>query len=534
MFTLQQIKEIASKLKMFGIKDSEFKETDSVKHDDKVAIVQEGDNRIVSLEELAEYIVRDVREEFRDLERRLKAVEDAIAGGTVTPPPVEPDKMVTLTVSVYPEDALVYMDGECVSEVTVKEGTAVSILVERDGYETYTAQHIVTETETIEIKLEKIENPSEISRDLVLSFDGEYEIVPASGGNWEMVASLVINYSDGTNTTNDVTDSVEVTIDNEELKYNGGAFYWLENTAYESRLAHVDVRYENLNKRFTSLQSAAQRNMYVVAINPTPSDATVKIDGVVRNSVIANEGDTVSYEVSREGYETATGSVVADEDKTIDVVLVEQKPVEPTMVRFAIVATPADAVVIINGEQRKEITVEKGETVEWSVSKGGYIPKTGTRVCTDNNELSVSLVKIEMTGIAFEIKSIDGEYGSVPVTGGSFTITAKLTKKYNYGDDIVSDVDINDCTVTTTGDLVHDGGGVFVWGENTSDMRSSVINIVYSGDDVTKSIIVTSTQLGVSDYVIINNGKDLSFTSASASKDIDIRANVDWEITIKQ
>lgn len=534
MFTLQQIKEIASKLKMFGIKDSEFKEADSVKHDDKVAIVQEGDNRIVSLEELAEYIVRDVREEFRDLERRLKAIEDAIAGGTVAPPPVEPEEMVTLTVSAYPEEALVYVNGECVSEVTVKKGTAVSILVQCEGYETYTGRHIVTKTETIEIRLEKIEKPTEVSRDLVLSFDGEYETVSASGGNWEMSASLVINYSDGTKTTDDVTDSVEVTIDNDGLKYNGGAFYWLENTAYESRIAHVNVRYEQLNKQFTSLQRAALRNMYVIAINPTPSDATVKINGFERSSIIVDEGETVSYEVSREGYETKTGSVVADEDKTIDVVLVEQKPVEPIMVKFSIVATPADAVVIINGERRKEITVEKGETVEWSVSKDGYIPKTGTRVCTDNNELSVSLVKIEMTSIAFEVKSIDGEYGSVPVTGGSFTITAKLTKKYNYGDDVVSDVSIDDCTVTTTGDLVHNGGGVFSWGENTSDMRSSVISIVYNGDGVTKSIVITSTQLGVSDYVIINNGKDLSFTSDSETKDIEIRANVDWEITIKQ
>lgn len=520
---------------MFGIKDSEFKETDSVKHDDKVAIVQEGDNRIVGLEELAEYIIKDVREEFKALEKRLKAVEDAIAGGTVAPPvepdePVKPDEMVTLWVSAYPENAVIYLNNAALSGITVKKGSEVTILVKCDGYKSYTDKRVVNKSETIVVRLEAIEKPTETKRDLVLDFDGDYESVPASGGNWEMRASLEVYYSDGTKTVDDVTDSVEVAIDNDALKYNGGAFYWLENTTYENRVAKVDVAYGYLTRQCTFVQLAAQRIQYTVTINPTPSNAVVKINGVVRNSIVVNAGETVSYEVLCEGYDAKTGTIVADDNKTIDVVLVEQKPIEPATVTFSIAATPADAVVTINGEQRKEITVDKGETIEWSVSMDGYIQKNGTHVCDSDYELSVSLEKIEVTETLFEVKSIKGEYGSVSATGGSFFVTAKLTTKYNYGDDVVSDVSLDDCEVSINGDLVYKGSGEFVWGANASDMRSAHVNITYQGESLT----FASSQLGVSDYVIINNGKDLSFTSANESKDIEIRANVDWEITIKQ
>lgn len=524
---------------MFGIKDSEFKEADEVRSDDKVAIVQDGDNRIIGLEELAEYLVADIRKEFEEFEKRLKAVEDAIKGGTVVPPvePDDPDEMVTLTISPYPEDAVVLMNGTTTNSVTVKKDTTVSVAVSRDGYETYTRSYKVTKTETIEIRLDKIEEvekPTEVSRDLILSFDGEYETIPASGGNWEMVASLVINYSDGTKTTDDVTDSVEVTIDNDGLKYNGGAFYWLENATYERRVANVNVKYGYLNRQFASVQLAAVVERCTVTINPTPSDAAVKINGIARNNFTVDKGETVSYEVSRDGYVTKTGSIVATEDKTIDVVLVEEQPIEPTTVTFTVTATPSNATVIMNGVERRTITVEKGTSVEWSVSLDGYIPQSGTALCNEDYNLDVVLSEIVMTSAQLRAKSITGKYANVTEDGGSFTMSVELVKKFSYGDDVVTDIDIMDCEVTTTNGLLHDGTGVFTWKKNTSDMRESVITVSYKSGDIDESFTITSSQNGVTGFVSINNGEDLSFTSANSHKEVEISANVDWEITIKQ
>ncbi|MBQ9737931.1 MAG: hypothetical protein IJV75_00240 [Alphaproteobacteria bacterium] len=63
---------------------------------------------------------------------------------------------------------------------------------------------------------------------------------------------------------------------------------------------------------------------YTFTINPTPSDATVTINGEVTNSVTVLEDSEVSYEVSLEGYVTQSGSVVVNEDTVLDVVLEEE------------------------------------------------------------------------------------------------------------------------------------------------------------------------------------------------------------------
>lgn len=39
-------------------------------------------------------------------------------------------------------------------------------------------------------------------------------------------------------------------------------------------------------------------------INPTPSNATVKINNIVRNSIYTKVGTTINWEVSLDGYNT--------------------------------------------------------------------------------------------------------------------------------------------------------------------------------------------------------------------------------------
>ena len=69
-------------------------------------------------------------------------------------------------------------------------------------------------------------------------------------------------------------------------------------------------------------------NMYEFTINPTPSDATVTltVNGTTynQNYISVASGTTVSWSVSKSGYETQTGTNVITEDTTESVVLEEQ------------------------------------------------------------------------------------------------------------------------------------------------------------------------------------------------------------------
>ena len=58
-----------------------------------------------------------------------------------------------------------------------------------------------------------------------------------------------------------------------------------------------------------------------ITINPTPADATVKLNGVAQFSIEVDKGMEVSYEVSKEGYTAKSATVTAETTQTIEVVL---------------------------------------------------------------------------------------------------------------------------------------------------------------------------------------------------------------------
>lgn len=76
---------------------------------------------------------------------------------------------------------------------------------------------------------------------------------------------------------------------------------------------------EDIIKEF----SAVELKDCVFTINPTPANATVKINGTVQNSITVKTGTTVSYEVSADGYSTKTGSYKVNDDHTMNIELSE-------------------------------------------------------------------------------------------------------------------------------------------------------------------------------------------------------------------
>lgn len=137
--------------------------------------------------------------------------------------------------------------------------------------------------------------------------------------------------------------------------------------------------------------TVAAPEMVTITINPTPAEAVVRINGSEQKSIEVVKGSQVSYEVSAEGYSPESGSVMADQTKTVDVTL------NKIQVTVTINPTPADATVMIGGEQKNSTTVDYGTEVSYEVSKEGYISKSGSVNATSDQTVEVSLEAVVLT-----------------------------------------------------------------------------------------------------------------------------------------
>ena len=176
------------------------------------------------------------------------------------------------------------------------------------------------------------------------------------------------------------------------------------------------VNVEILLPRFAVASPAPEPVMYTITINPTPSDAEVKLNGVVQSSISVESGSSVSYEVSKDGYTPKSGSVVADSTKTVDVVL-EVVPV--AKVTITINPTPADATVKLNNVEQKSIEVDKGSQVTYEVSKTDYVTKSATVTASATQTIDVVLDAVSAAESDPEVASLDPDVVDASTHSGS-------------------------------------------------------------------------------------------------------------------
>ena len=176
------------------------------------------------------------------------------------------------------------------------------------------------------------------------------------------------------------------------------------------------VNVEILLPRFAVASPAPEPVMYTITINPTPSDAEVKLNGVVQSSISVESGSSVSYEVSKDGYTPKSGYVVADSTKTVDVVL-EEVPV--AKVTITINPTPADATVKLNNVEQKSIEVDKGSQVTYEVSKTDYVTKSATVTASATQTIDVVLDAVSAAESDPEVASLDPDVVDASTHSGS-------------------------------------------------------------------------------------------------------------------
>ena len=153
---------------------------------------------------------------------------------------------------------------------------------------------------------------------------------------------------------------------------------------------HIEIELDKIDGSVIPPDPGPVENV-TLTINPTPSNATVTLNGQNTRSITVEKGTTVSVVVSAAGYQTYTQNIVVTSDRTLEVVLQEEVPV-PTMGTLTVSANPSNAIVIIDGQQRKSITVELGTRVHVQVSASGYQPYDNyITVNKVNQTLSVTL-----------------------------------------------------------------------------------------------------------------------------------------------
>ena len=373
-----------------------------------------------------------------------------IADETQTLPVELVKQQVTLTIVPTPEDATVKLNGVVQKSITVDYGTEVTYEVSKTGYDTKTAKVVVNETKSLPITLSKT----------------------------QVTLTITPTPSNATVIINDV-ERKSITVD-----YGTKVTYAVSATGYVSKSGEETVI---ANK---TLPVALVKQQVTVTIVPTPADATVKIDGEVKSEVTVDYGTEISYEVSKAGYVSKSGTETVTATKTLTVVLEVQK------VTFAITPTPTDATVTINGTAQKSVSVDYGSEVSWEVSKPGYTTRNGTEVVNKDTTIAIELVIKQFT---FTItptpadatvtindvvqSSLTADYGtaitwSVAKNGfeaqnGSLTLTEDTTLPVTLvGSAAIKQVK----TSTTYGNstfVLYDNGELYGCGSNTSGQQGN-------------------------------------------------------------
>ena len=115
------------------------------------------------------------------------------------------------------------------------------------------------------------------------------------------------------------------------------------------------------------------------------------------NSITVPRDSLVEYTVSLDGYYTQTNTIIADETKTIDVVL------EYKLATLTINPTPSDAVVTLTADGYTQvgnsITVEKGTSVNCVVSKDGFATTTQNIEIIKDTTIDITLTTLPVLTI---------------------------------------------------------------------------------------------------------------------------------------
>jgi hypothetical protein len=356
----------------------------------------------------------------------------------------------TVIINPTPADATVKINNMERKSYTGRYGENVTWEVTKVGYKPKSGSLTITEDEvTIPVNLEIIRvsltiNPTPADATVTLNGEERKTITVDYGTNVAWVVSKTGYVSQNgsitptENTTKDValvlekhTFSIVATPDDATVIINGGERSTF-TADYGTEIGWSVGKVGYVSKEGTYTLTADKEEVVTLAkqqititVAATPEDATVKLNGAVQKSVTVDYGTEVSYEVSKTGYVSKSGKIIADKTQTVPVELVKQQ------VTLTIVPTPEDATVKLNGAVQKSVTVDYGTEVSYEVSKAGYVSKSGTETVTATKTLTVVL---EVQKVTFIITPTPTD-ATVTING-----TAQKSVSVNYGSEVTWEV----------------------------------------------------------------------------------------------
>ena len=184
-----------------------------------------------------------------------------------------------------------------------------------------------------------------------------------------------------------IPDDCTIKINNQEFSsiivdYETTVNWIVERNGYVSKSG------ENIVTEDTALSIELEKENYTYCIVPEPSDSTVFINGIEQTSIIVPYKTSVSYSVSRVGYEAQTGMYQVLGNFSHNIILQKKN------YTFEITSNVEGATIYVNGELAVfPMVAEYGTVMNWSVTADGYTTQSDSTVLTDNIKLNITLVK---------------------------------------------------------------------------------------------------------------------------------------------
>lgn len=366
-------------------------------------------------------------------------------GGSPTP-----SQYYTLKIITIPSDATVLINGVAQKEITAKAGTIVSVEVSRAGYKTYTAYKTLTYNETLRVTLEKeavetftlyvdtvtpsnavvklngsIKKQITVTRGTVVKVEANASgykpyinnITVTSDRHIDIVLEeIVVVYN--TLTINPTPSDSTVIVNNVSSVGSISKNYPKGTTISWSVLKDGYITKSNnfvLNedKTINVVLEEIVPDKFTYKVNPTPSDATVEINGIKQKQITVAVGTSINVKVSKRGYITQTFV------RTITKETVENIHLLVDTYKLIVRPNPSDAVIKIDGVVQSSKSFDflntsdntiKG-TIE--VSKDGYdtvsqeytITYGGVKEITVEISLGSNYINITPTILIFDSAS---------------------------------------------------------------------------------------------------------------------------------
>lgn len=265
--------------------------------------------------------------------------------------PTPEDELYTVTVVTSPSDAVVTINNVTTKQRSLASGTKVNIVAKLDGYydKSYTIESLIKD-ETVEI-----------------AFTDEDRLPRYFNINVTTIPSNAICRING-----EVTKSAKI-LENKVCSIEVTADGYIPYTN-----SFIVTEDKNLNVK---LEVVPEEDI-IITVNPTPSDAVVKIDGVTGNTRSVKKGNHTIV-VTKAGMNTYTLTRYFD----TNTVLTPELTITVNVVTY-----PSDATVLINGIQRRSITTTPGE-ITIVVSKMGYVTQTLTQAYNSNTTEEIRLTE---------------------------------------------------------------------------------------------------------------------------------------------